>query len=164
MIRKRRHSQEEPPKKRKRKRAQPQEEIKSRRKRDNTDEKPKRKRKRNTIKTEPDFNSSLPYGFPMGGCTPFPPEDCPGVKRRLYMTSSKVPWVDNYFCATICGEKTAYKCPSVKAYKEYLKKTNNMGRESESIEPPAIKGKDGKWRRDSSKHQKSKVKKRRRKQ
>jgi len=117
MKRRRRKNEEETPK-RKRKRTPPDIEAASETK----------KRRRRKDGSDIGINPHNPYGYPMGGCTPFPPDNCPGRERRIYVTSEKVPWVDNYFCISLCGEKESQKCPSVIEYRGFLKKTKGMGR------------------------------------
>ena len=79
------------------------------------------KRKVKMKRKEPVIDK-LFFRHPMGGMTPYPPEDCPG--SRVFVDVNGIKWVDNYYCATICKPKL---CQEYKDYRNSLYK--KMGKE-----------------------------------
>ena len=63
---------------------------------------------------------------PVGGCTPFPPDDCPSPRK---WPSKDGLWVDNQLCLKYCPKK---KCDSFKKYREFLQEQRVKNKPADS--------------------------------
>ena len=74
--------------------------------------------KKSTMRRKEEIHKFNPMklGYPKGGQTPYPPENCPSP--RFSTNEQGVVWVDNGLCLKYCEHK---RCSDYKEYRDFIR-------------------------------------------